>query len=266
MSQSYFSAGRQFGGYGGLERMTQNYSPGIAYAAAASIPQIVYDPINLVTPSSHSNKIYNTQPEEITYQQKNIVYQLFPTKPEYDFIPNTFLKPGKHGSFVGKAEEIREYVEDVFQKMLNKEFPADIKISVLEEAAFHKIAPSPEVIGLSINRTKQGLLSEIFVKNDYLARIMLTVGHELGHVLTPTLDNAQDEEAKAYAFSLAWMKVIKEHDIAGLGDAIIFENPANNGLHDVAYNFVLKMMRDGQDCWKVYLDLIMKNLMVQAVA
>jgi len=258
MSHSYISAGRQFGG---LERMTQSYSSGIAYAASASIPQEVYNPVNFATPAFRSNRIYNSQPE-ITYKQNNIVYQLFPTKPEYNFIPDTFLKPGTRSSFVGKAEEIREYVEDVFQKMLNKPFPADIKISVLDEPAFRKIAPSQGVIGLSINRSQQGLLSEIFVKKDYLARIMLTVGHELGHVLTPSLGNAQDEEAKAYAFSLAWMKVIKEHDIAGLGEAIIFENPANNGLHDVAYNFVMKMVREGLDYWNIYLDMIMKNLVV----
>ena len=87
---------------------------------------------------------------------------------------------------------------------------------------------------------------------------MLTIGHELGHVLTKTLDNPQDEEAKAYAFSLAWMNVIREYDIAGLADAIVAERPAENGLHNVAFFFVERLIRQGKGVWEVYTGIIQR--------
>ena len=85
---------------------------------------------------------------------------------------------------------------------------------------------------------------------------MLTIGHEIGHVLTKTLDDKHEEEAKAYAFSLAWMKSIQENDIAGLGDSFVQERPAENGLHDVAFAFVEKTIRWGKSAWDVYQELI----------
>lgn len=162
--------------------------------------------------------------------------------------------------FVGKAEEIREHIEQAFELMFHEAFPKDVKVSVLDEEKFRKLAPHPGTIGLSINRRTQGLMSEIFVKNDFLARVLLTVGHELGHVLTEQLTNAQDEEAKAYAFSLAWMRVIKENDIAGLKDAIVTERPAENGVHNIAFFFVEKLMNRGKRVWDIYGALISRKL------
>lgn len=177
-------------------------------------------------------------------------------RPEYHFIPETFLRPGREGKFVGQAEEIKEYVQEAFTAMFDAPFPNDIKISVCSREEFRKLAPHPSTIGLSLNRQEAGLLSEIFVLNDSLGRVMLTIGHELGHVLTKTLDNPQDEEAKAYAFSLAWMNVIREYDIAGLADAIVAERPAENGLHNVAFFFVERLIRQGKGVWEVYTGLV----------
>ncbi len=181
---------------------------------------------------------------------------LTPAHTEYHFQPSEFLKPGKEGRFIGQAEEIKEYVIKAFETIFQAPFPNNIFISLCNEQEFQKIAPHPGTIGLSINRGKEGLISEIFVLNDTLARVMLTLGHELGHVLTPTLPNPRDEEAKAYAFSLVWMNAIKEHDIAGLGDAIVTERPAENGLHNVAFGFVERMVRKGMELWEVYVKLV----------
>ena len=199
------------------------------------------------------------------YKNSLQAYSLFHPQRNYNFIADNFLKPGKEGAFVGDAEEIKEFIEAAFEKMFGSSFPNDIKISVLEEKKFRKVASSPATLGLSINRRKQGLLSEIFVLNDHLARVMLTIGHELGHVLTETLSPAQDEEAKAYAFSLAWMKVIKEHNIANLADAIVLENPAKNGLHNVAFAFVQKLLDGGGKALEVYQQLVKKELKVNVV-
>lgn len=192
----------------------------------------------------------------LPYKNNSLTYNLFHPQANYNFIPDNFLKLGDWGMFVGKAEEIREHIEQAFELMFHEEFPKDVKVSVLDEEQFRKLAPHSGTLGLSINRRKQGLMSEIFVKNDFLARVLLTVGHELGHVLTETLESSHDEEAKAYAFSLAWIKVIKENDIAGLKSAIVTESPADNGLHNVAFFFVEKMMKRGKRVWDIYQELI----------
>ena len=178
----------------------------------------------------------------------------------YHFIPDNFLKPGMHGTFVGKAEEVQEFVEDAFEKIFNTKFPTDIKVRILDEEAFRTIAPHPSTIGLSLNRRKLGLLSEVFVLEGSLARVLLTLGHELGHVLTPTLASMHNEEAKAFAFSFAWMDIIKEHNIANLKDAFIEERPAENGLHNIAYGLVQKAIAGGKRAWQVYLDVISGDL------
>ena len=209
-----------------------------------------------MSPSSGAN--YSTSSTNYSFSKPQ--YNIAQAHAEYHFSPEVFLKPGKEGMFVGKAEEIREHIETTFHAVTRRSFPSDIKISICDEKEFQKIAPSPGTLGLSINRSSQGLLSEIFVLNGSLARVMLTIGHEIGHVLTTTLNSAHDEEAKAYAFSLAWMNKIQQEDIARLGDSFITENPAINGLHNVAFNFVQKMVKSGLEAWTIYRQLVFGEL------
>ena len=219
-------------------------------------------PAEYAHPLAPTNTVrYLTTSEIIpTYRSSRLLYHLFKPHSEYHFTPEIFLKPGREGIFIGKAEEIKEHLKDAFELMFHSTFPHDIKISICNPSEFRALAPHPSTIGLSINRKKQGLISDIFVLNDSLARVMLTLGHELGHVLTPTLDNAHDEEAKAYAFSLAWMKIIQHHNIAGLGASFIQERPAENGLHNVAFKFVEKLIKAGRSSWEIYTALIQKLL------
>jgi len=191
-----------------------------------------------------------------SYGNSTPFYLHIEAQKEYHFSPEQFLNPLKAGHFVGDAKDIQDYVEDTFERIFHKPFPKNIKISILNEHKFRKIAPHPSTIGLSLNRGVQGLLSEIFVLSGSIGRVMLTLGHELGHVLTPTLSNCHDEEAKAFAFSLEWMNVIKKHNIANLSDAIITENPAHNGLHNVAFAFVQDLLKKGEEVWAIYLALI----------
>ncbi|MBU1643763.1 MAG: hypothetical protein KKA62_01715 [Nanoarchaeota archaeon] len=240
----------------GLERIASSYN---SFASDRTCYSISSEPsFSYQEPISISNLAVRYSSEEIpkTYSNDKTTYQLFKTKPEYSFSPETFLKPGKEGVFVGKAEEIREDIENTFEKIFGSPFPNDIKVSILDEKEFKKITPSQGVIGLSINRGQYGLLSEIFVLNDTVGRVMLTIGHELGHVLTPTLKSAHDEEAKAYAFSLIWMRTIKENNICGLKEALIIENPALNGLHNVSFYFVHQQIDYGKDEWEIYREII----------
>ena len=258
--------------YSGLERIA--HQGNITYSIAAPSPQqsygfsypfsvssqnlqklFAYDSLRSATSSAVKSYLLEA-PTSSAFSQRNTNHR------EYHFQPDEFLKPGKGGKFVGKAEEIREFVEEAFEKMFNVKFPDDIKISVCSEQQFRKLAPHPGTIGLSINRRKQGLLSEIFVLQGSLGRVLLTVGHELGHVFTGTLEHLHDEEAKAYAFSMAWMNLIKEYNIAGLGNAFVEESPAHNGLHDVAFGFISKMLRQGRNARELWEGLISGELAV----
>ena len=260
-----------------MYQMSRQYSPVSNYSKLESLANTAY---SISSPStqeytSFSSLFSSSIPTfdytggsyfvDNLYQNNDTLYNLFTPQKEYHFSPDNFLKPGKEGIFVGEAEEIKGYIEETFEKIFSQQFPSDIKISICNHKEFRKIAPSPGVIGLSLNRRKYGLLSEIFVLNDSLGRVMLTLGHELGHVLTETLKNPQDEEAKAYSFSYAWMKKIKENNIAGLQDAIVLENPAQNGLHNVAFNFVNKLIEQGKDVWEIYLYLVEQILSVNSI-
>ncbi len=229
----------------------------------------VSDPFTGTTPNyfipqstPESTFVYHCS-QDLSYSNKS--YISFTPQVEYSFEPQHFLKPGKEGKFVGEAEEIESFVREAFKIIFAEEFPDDIKVSVLNDNEFSKLTKSRSVLGLSINRREQGLLSEIFVKADNLARVMLTIGHELGHVLTPTLMNSHDEEAKAYAFSFLWMQTMKKHDIANLREAIVTENPADNGLHDVAFFFVDKLRRAGKSVAQIYRNIVDRKLSVPSV-
>lgn len=255
----YMYHASQHGGLEYLARSNVKYSSdGVFYASTSAISSGYND--GMFIPSRDFSFNYKAADSSLQPYSKNQASYLFHTpQPEYHFIPDAFLKPGKEGIFVGQAEEVREFVEEAFEQIFSKKFPNNIKISVLNEQEFRKLAPSPNTIGLSLNRSRGGLLSEIFILNDMLGRVMLTIGHELGHVLTATLSNSHHEEAKAYAFSLVWMKVIRERNIANLGDAIVLEHPAENGLHNIAFDFVHKLLKD-KDIEEIYSELIQEEV------
>jgi len=154
---------------------------------------------------------------------------------------------------ISNLGEVKEIVEQTFEKMTGQEFPQDsIKIIICAEKQFKELSPnaSPGVVGFSFNKYGKGV-SEIYIKQDHLDSVLLTIGHELGHVLGPTLPNGQDEEAKAHAFSLAWIETIRDNNIGGLQPNIA-PNPAHNGLHDVAFDFVKYLMNTGSSSFDIF--------------
>lgn len=181
----------------------------------------------------------------------------------YQPVINDFLNINRpHSVFIGQASQIKEFVEEAFEKTTGYKLPSDITIRVLSKHDIKKVHESiggrwnDGIQGFAINRKHIGHISEIFVIQGELDQLMLTIGHELGHVLTRKLNSPKDEEAKAFAFSIAWMKTIKENNIANLSTAITLERPAQNGLHNVALDFVLKLIKDGKQALDVYLELI----------
>lgn len=194
-------------------------------------------------------------------------YLMTHTPHEY-FIADTFLKPGSTARFIGDAADVKEYVEEAFKATTGDELPKDIMIIVLDEQEFKKAHVAHNgswhkgVQGFSLNTNGRGV-NRIFVRAAPLDRLMLTIGHEIGHVLTPSLQNEHDEEAKAFAFSLAWMDSIREKNIAGIGSHIIIPEPAENGLHDIAFAFVQRIIEQGTRAWDAFLQLARGTLTIR---
>lgn len=174
------------------------------------------------------------------------------------FITETFLNPERPWTpIISNLGEVKEVVEQTFEMMTGQKFPHEnIKIMICKPEDLRRIHEttgngwSDGIMGFSFNKYGRGV-SEIYVKEEHLDSLLLTIGHEIGHILSPTLLNQQDEEAKAHAFSIAWMETIRDNNIAGLQPNIML-NPAQNGLHDVAYDFVKQLQNTGASALDIF--------------
>lgn len=181
----------------------------------------------------------------------------------YVFSPAPFLRPDRPTTqFVGEAAEIEQYVREAFQATTGDELPNDIEIRVCSPFELKRIHAqfggtwSQGIQGFAVNRCGKGV-SEVFVKENFLDALLLVIGHELGHVLTAPLPSQRDEEAKAFAFEMAWLRQIQRENIAGLSRSIVLDRrPAENGLHNVAFSFVYRLLERGREAFEVYLDLV----------
>ena len=254
------------GGCGYNLESTVNYSSSPNYDSSSSYnsPNAGYqaDISHMVTEAApvqdNTGIVYESKEKEV-YSNS---YKSKPVTRTYAPVTDRFLDLNRPRTvFIGSANEIKEFVEQAFTAVTGKAFPDDIIIRVLGKEEFRKANScfsgkwNNGIQGFAINRKKHGLASEVFIRKGELDRIMLTLGHEIGHVLTRTLEDKRDEEAKAFAFSIAWMKKIKQLNIANLSTSICLDRPAKNGLHDVALNFVLKKIQE-KDAYDIYKDLI----------
>lgn len=174
------------------------------------------------------------------------------------FTPEIFLSPSRPKSqFVVDNQEARGIAEEAFELMMSHKLPESISINVLPFDEFKQLHSifgkwSDGILGFSLN----GKEKRIFVRENSLDALLLVIGHEIGHVLTETLPNRHDEEAKAFAFSIEWANTIKQHDVANLGLSIKDDfEPARNGLHDVASQFVGLMLKRGRKAMHLHEDL-----------
>lgn len=202
-----------------------------------------------------------------TAQYKNQQNYLAAYTPSHSFTPEIFLNPSRQKArFVDDNDELKSIVEETFKLMMKDRLPANISITVLPFDEFKllhsKFGPwSNGILGFSIN----GGNKQIFVRENHLDALLLVVGHEIGHVLTETLPNKHDEEAKAFAFSIGWAKTIKMHNVANLGLSIKDEldfQPARNGLHDVAFEFIDIMIRKGKEAIQLHNNLARKYISI----
>lgn len=185
------------------------------------------------------------------------------------FTPIMFLKTNRPASlFIGKSDDIKHYVMEAFEATAGMPLPDDITISIVTKDELRQKHDtfggewSEGIQGFAINR-KGVSHSMIFVKENDLDQLLLVIGHEIGHCMSRTLPSKLDEEAKAFAFELAWMDALAERDIAGMKHAIDLDpRPANNGLHNVAFNFVKRLVKQGKKAMHLFQELVTRNIVV----
>jgi len=254
-----------------------HYSNSLEYIIGSSYSNNSYSTINYFSKNTDDNYDFRSSGSIIfepqytkktsTMQYKNQQKYQKQYATNHSFTPQIFLNPSRPKSrLVNDNQEVRAITEETFELMTKTKLPSSISINILSFEEFKALhsrfgAWSNSVLGFSIN----GDDKKIFVRENHLDALMLVVGHEIGHVLTETLPNKHDEEAKAFAFSIEWAKTIKEHNIANLGlsikDDVEFE-PARNGLHDIAFAFVDFMIRNGRKAKQLHEDLIRKYVSI----
>ncbi|MBU0535821.1 MAG: hypothetical protein KKE20_02565 [Nanoarchaeota archaeon] len=186
------------------------------------------------------------------------------------FNPNIFLNRDRPAArFIGSSEDIKDYIKDAFEKTAGKALPEDMMIRVVSQNELRELHEefggqwNPGIQGFAINKKGFGQ-SMIICKEDELDRLLVTVGHEIGHVINFPLPEKLDEEAKALAFEMAWLRILQEHNIAGMKRSInLNAMPARNGLHDVAFDFVIKLIRQGRECFDIIKDLMQNKIRVK---
>lgn len=202
--------------------------------------------------------------EQPSFKNYDSLY-LTPHHRDY-FVPSVFIK-SQSSVFVGHARDIEQPAREAFEKTTGLQFPENIFITIGTKDQLKGVHEQrsgrwdDSIVGFSFNGHGQRP-SEVFVLEGSLDRVMLTLGHEIGHVLSQTLPDARDEEAKAFAFSLAWIRTIVDHNIAGLANCIN-PNPAKNGLHDVAFAFVSGKLKEGHQPLTLFKDLVLQGTSIQ---
>src|SRR3989344_3013382 len=212
--------------------------------------------------SGHLNANNGKNSNSVLYKLTNYSIEHVSKEPQI-FRPVTFVNPdAPKTKFIKASEEIMELVEEVFEKTTVHKLP-NFNIMVCEQDEFVKDHNkrggkwSSGVVGFAVHSENR-----IFVVENNLVELLLTIGHEIGHLMSEPLSNIIDEEAKAFAFSRAFAETIHREDIGGLGKHIRLTNPASNGIHDVADNFVIKLMEIGRSALEVFNLLISRSVSI----
>jgi hypothetical protein len=233
-----------------LERIVYKTAPNSSYDSGNTSYMIAEKPAASGSIMYHEDKSFN--PYTNTYHAKTKLSRTIIYHPAVD----SFLAPSRPStSFIGHANQIKEFIESAFYYTTGKQFPRDIIVHILPDREFEKAHKNSKldfsIQGFAVNRKPFGF-SEVFVRQDCVDRVMVTLGHELGHVMAKKLGNSRDEEAKAFAFCIAWLRKIKEHNIANLSTCIKLGKPAENGLHNRALEFVFEQINKGFEPLEIF--------------
>lgn len=237
---SYASSGS--GSYG-----NNSYSNSSSYSNSAGYSSL----------GSYSNQSMSYSQNEIRSQPLSMQFE-----------PESFLNSTRAETpIIEDPSQIMQWVKDAFEKTTFLSYPEDaIDLEICSERRFNELfavsggRSSVGVMGFAINKFGNGR-SKIAIRQQNLDSMMLTIGHEIGHCLSPSLPDLRDEEAKAFSFSIAWMNAIVNNNIAGLSSHIN-PNPAKNGVHNIAWNFVVNCMEKGKNAIEVFSNLITGSLRI----
>ncbi len=246
------------------------YSPQSSYSAQSYTPHCS----SLEYIASSAPATYEAAPilqqKEKSYQPNDTSsFQLYESPLAEYFTPkhnkeyhatNGFLKLYRpQTQFIEAAEEIEGFVKEAFEKTTGTSFPQNVILRILDKEDMQRIHETnagqwnDTIQGFSINTSP---FKQIFIKKGDLDKVLLVAGHEIGHVLTQALMNVHDEEAKAFAFEYAWVETILKHNIASLKENFTLDmQPAKNGLHNVAAEFVKKILTAGKNAIELYDEL-----------
>ena len=206
--------------------------------------------------------------ERVSYVQRQALYQFLPLSKTYTQEQNTTYTVIEHGAFlnpqrppaqfVNTTEDVQAHIDTIFRLTTGEDLPKNITIRTLSR---EELKAEHERLGSRWSEGIQGFalntaFPQIFVKENPLDLLLLTLGHEIGHVITKSLSDPVAEEAKAFAFEMAWLHTIIEHNIAGLAQSFtLTPAPANNGLHDKAFAFVMSWLKTGKKALDLYWEL-----------
>ena len=251
-----------------------NLETAVHYSAPQSQPMMMESAISLNSqPSSGTRQKYIL---DFGYALKGLVDKTYSSmyaghknQSHHHFSPDPFLKSNRPAAqFIGKIEDIKEHIEEAFIATTGHELQKDIIFRVLPKEDFKKAHSefggtwSEGIQGFSINR-KGFSQSLIFLKETELDKMLITAGHEIGHVLSFPLARQLNEEAKAFAFEMAWIKRLHENNIANLQQSInLAPNPAKNGLHDKAFAFVKTILDSGKEAMDTFAELVNGSLII----
>jgi len=238
------------------------------YQAVYMPPQVSYEPVleSLVHISS-PKAVYNLDNGKVYSSGYMSSYGSDPIKEQNEVHSGFLHKDRPKVAFIGCEDDVLKHVKEAFEATTGKELPSCISIRVMPHNKFKDAKMfyggwSEGILGFALNSTQ-----EIFVKENDLDILLITLGHEIGHVLTETLSSKQDEEAKAFAFEFAWVKAIQKENIAGLKGSIdpVALEPAKNGVHNVAFDYVNKMLSRGFDAFEIYRLIIKKMFSISPI-
>lgn len=256
-----------FGNYNALSIV---YTPKVYHSQTASIDSIVHSATPLQHYHAQSSKPVQETKEvgEYTsslassfgYSQNVETYFTKKQQKEYHALDGFLKLYRPKTQFIDDATEIESFVKETFEKTTGQELPENIVIRILDKDDMknvheqHGAVWSDSIQGFSINSAPIKL---VFVKKTDLDKVMIVVGHEIGHVFSASLPNAHDEEAKAFAFEFAWIETIMKHNIGNLKNNFTLDlKPANNGLHNVASAFVKTLLQKGKEAIEVYEEIV----------
>ncbi|MFA6089286.1 MAG: hypothetical protein WC755_05455 [Candidatus Woesearchaeota archaeon] len=178
------------------------------------------------------------------------------------------IKNAKSIIFLGDTVEIINEINTTLKIVTGNNLPYNLHIEICNEqdmakryGLYAKKIWNEPIRGFCVPSE----IKFIFVLRDSLDKMMLTIGHELGHVLTTTLSSKISEEAKAYAFEIMWLFAIKENNIMNLSSLIDLSKlgtPAANGVHDVAFRWVNSFLIEKKNIEEVYSDLLTGDLVI----